>query len=40
MISISTAEFRYYVVIIVLVNLGKPSLSYTGLNQLRLISFQ
>ena len=40
MISISTVEFRYYVVIIVLVNLGKPSLSYTGLNQLRLISFQ
>ena len=24
MISISTKEFRYYVVIIILVNLGKP----------------
>ena len=24
MISISTEEFRYYVVIIILVNLGKP----------------
>ena len=24
MISISTVEFRYYVVIIILVNLGKP----------------
>ena len=39
MISISTVQFRYYVAIILLVNLGKP-ISYKGLRQLKLISFQ
>ena len=34
MISISTVEFRYYVVVIILVSLGKPY-SDKGLRQLR-----
>ena len=39
MISIGIVKFRCYVVIIILVNLGK-TLSYKGLRQLRLISIQ
>ena len=38
MISIVTVEFRYYVVTIILGNLG--NVSYKGLRQSRLISFQ